>query len=547
MTAQAAKRLRDAEAFRLRGPKGGSRPTTATPPNVDWKDPDAVWAFKRYVFSRMQIEVRPGELVAYEPHPGQRPVHFPEPGEEHRYYVASAGQRAGKSLTAAAEVTTAMGMPGQRLWIVAPTYDLADKVFDEVHKHLVRDAIYGVGSVKRATGGGAKKGSQRIEMRWGSWVETKSAENMDSLVGERLTGLVLDEAAQLPEEVWTKYLELRLVNLKGWALIITSPRGFNWVWKYWQRGEDPERRAEGWRSGKFRTVDNPYIDPDLIEEKRRTSSATDFAQEYLGEFVSHSGLVYPDYRDELFPRGHLFDPGELAIRRDMTHFRAIDVGARHPTAASWGAMARIDLDGAGERDWLLLYGEYEETGLSHQDHARQINAISPYPLEQTWISPDAKRRAHLTTNRTESPDNLSPYDIYVKEGVYAYLAADDFSAGWSMVTALLRRALERGGRQGGMLVSRDCVKHRKHFLSYVWQDQRPQTMEGSRRDAPDRPRKYQDDLDDAVRYLAAGRPYYVVPPTYDEDDDYDPRGREGFRVGSRPAEARYLRPGMSFE
>jgi hypothetical protein len=98
-----------------------------------------------------------------------------------------------------------------------------------------------------------------------------------------------------------------------------------------------------------------------------------------------------------------------------------------------------------------------------------------------------------------------------------------------------------------MLISRDCVKHRKHLLSYVWQGERPQSRDESRRDAPDRPRKYQDDLDDSLRYLAAGQPYYVVPPRYDDDEDYDPRGREGFRVGSRPSEARYLRPGLSFE
>ncbi len=65
--------------------------------------------------------------LGYEPHPGQLEIHL---ATEPRRVVAC-GVRWGKTLCAAMEGLTAAMEPAERSvgWVVAPTYDLADRVF----------------------------------------------------------------------------------------------------------------------------------------------------------------------------------------------------------------------------------------------------------------------------------------------------------------------------------------------------------------------------------------------------------------------------------
>jgi len=68
--------------------------------------------------------------LGYEPHPGQVLVHRSKASRR----VLACGVRWGKSLCAASEgIAAAMG-PSKRSmgWVVAPTFELADKVFREI-------------------------------------------------------------------------------------------------------------------------------------------------------------------------------------------------------------------------------------------------------------------------------------------------------------------------------------------------------------------------------------------------------------------------------
>src|SRR4029450_900463 len=68
--------------------------------------------------------------LGYEPHPGQREVHNSNAPRR----VLACGVRWGKSLAAGMEGVAAAMAPcvRSRGWVVAPTYDLADKVFREI-------------------------------------------------------------------------------------------------------------------------------------------------------------------------------------------------------------------------------------------------------------------------------------------------------------------------------------------------------------------------------------------------------------------------------
>jgi hypothetical protein len=479
----------------------------------------------------MQVEVKPSKFVPYEPHKGQKPVHFPDPGEEWDVFVAAAGQRAGKSLTAAAEIVARLGQPGQRIWICAPNYDLTRRVYEMVHEFVVRQNIHGRGSVDRASPPTGKE-SLTIKMKWGSWVSTKSCENVDSLVGEKLTFVVLDEAAQVGREVWTDFLEPRLVNLNGKALMISSPRGHNWFYEFHQRGSQETTRNLGWRSGHFMTEDNPYVDKAKLREKKLILPKLVYEQEYEGRFVSKQGLVYDDYMDELIPTGHLFNPEEVEIEPRWTYYLAVDVGLRHDTAAVYSAV-----DPTGN---VWIYDEYLGNGGSHQDHAKAIAAKLRHPLSQGWISPDAVR-----TNQVTPDTAISAKDVYAEAGLYLYPANNDVDGGVSLVQKYIRSSLAAANAttHPRIYISKECLNLRKGLLSYMWVGRRGTQHEDVKSDLPEKPKKYKDDMVDALRYLIAGRPGHVAPQHYSEEDDYDPQGREGYRVGSSSG---YLRPGVDY-
>lgn len=511
----------------------GPKVAPAEPPKVDWTDPDAVWVYKRYLFDATQIEVKPNTFVSYEPHKGQKPVHFPAKGEEWEVFVAAAGQRAGKSLTAAMELVAGLGMPGQRFWIVAPTYDLTRRVYEMVYDIVVTQQIHGKGSVEKASLP-TSKDSLTIKMKWGSWVTTKSAEQPNSLVGEKLTGVVLDEAAQVGEEIWTDYLEPRLVNLEGWALLISSPRGRNWFWKYHRRGTEEMTRVRGWRCGHFSTADNPYVDKQFLESKRAILPKLVYEQEYEGKFVSKQGLVYEDYKDELLEDGgHLFDPKTHPVQADWTHYAAVDVGIRHKTAA-----LEMSVDPEGN---YWVHGEYLKGGSNHQNHARAIASQLRYKTTQGWISPDAGRTNQLT------PDTaISANDVYAEAGLYFYPANNAVQDGISLVQKFLCASLaaKNATTHPRLYISKELLNLRKGFLSYMWAGRRGRQHEDVKTDLPEKPRKYEDDIMDALRYLVAGRPRYEKPLHYSEVEGYDPQGFEGTRVG-RPGSV-YVRPGVDY-
>src|SRR3989454_10331227 len=68
--------------------------------------------------------------LGYTPHPGQAEIHASTASRR----VVACGVRWGKSVCAAAEALAAAMAPKERSvgWVVAPTYDLSDKVFREI-------------------------------------------------------------------------------------------------------------------------------------------------------------------------------------------------------------------------------------------------------------------------------------------------------------------------------------------------------------------------------------------------------------------------------
>ena len=227
--------------------------------------------------------------LGYEPHPGQLEVHRSKAPRR----VLACGVRWGKSRCAAMEALAASLEPRDRSfgWVVAPTLDLAEKVFREVviiaAEHLPHRIITLRESEKRIVlrnlGGGVSE------------IRGKTADNPVSLLGEGLDWLIVDEAARMKPMIWESHLSQRLIDRRGWALLISTPKGKGWFFDLWRRGQDDDDHdCASWNSPSWQ---NPYLDRGLIEQERERLPERVFGQEYGGKFLEGSGSVFRFVRE----------------------------------------------------------------------------------------------------------------------------------------------------------------------------------------------------------------------------------------------------------
>jgi len=198
-----------------------------------------------------------------------------------RIRVLACGTRYGKSTCAAAEVLAAVLAPRERSlgWVVGPSLEVTSRVIDRVgmllHEHfparIEKDQGRDKRIVVRNLGGGLSE------------LRGKSADAPSSLLGAELDWLVVDECAQIKVSVWQSHLAARLLDRRGWALLVGTPGKMDWYFDLFQRGQsgtDPDCRS--WRAP---TWDNPHVARDLIEAERASLPADVFAQQYEARFL----------------------------------------------------------------------------------------------------------------------------------------------------------------------------------------------------------------------------------------------------------------------
>jgi len=244
---------------------------------------------------------------------------------EARFKVLDNGRRWGKSLYASIEAIPYAFMKNKMVWIVAPTYELTKKVFREIYNYInPREFIWK--DKGRCT---MSKSELFIETNTGTQFVGKSADNPKSLVGEGVDLLIIDEAAMIPEKIWTEYLRPTLTDKKGRAIIISTPKGKNWFFHLYTRGQD--QLFENYVSWKHPTWHNPFIDPEEIEEARKTLPERIFQQEYEAAFLDDTGGVFRGVRKNIRktlrepkPGEHFFIGVDLAKYMDFTVITVLD-------------------------------------------------------------------------------------------------------------------------------------------------------------------------------------------------------------------------------
>ena len=129
-----------------------------------------------------------------------------------------------------------------------------------------------------------------VEFINGSQLWFKSADNPDALRGRGLDFLVVDEAATVKREAWENVLRPSLSDTQGKAVFIGTPKGHNWFFDLWTRGNDPAYTE--YKSWTYPSTANPWLSQADIAEAKTTLPDLVFRQEYLAEFLDDYGAVF---------------------------------------------------------------------------------------------------------------------------------------------------------------------------------------------------------------------------------------------------------------
>jgi hypothetical protein len=225
--------------------------------------------------------------LGYEPHRAQVPVHQSTAPRR----VLACGVREGKTKSVtweaiAAGLEPSSVMEPRRGWVVAPTYELADKAFREIvlvaNERLSHMVLKSSASERlllmRNMGGGVTE------------IKGKTADNPVNLLGEGLDFLIVDEAARMKPDIYERYLEARLLDKGGWAMLISTPRGKGWFWDLYKRGLD--NRDPDYQSWNLPTWSNPYINRNSLRKLKLVTPSSIWKQEYCAEFLEGDGQVF---------------------------------------------------------------------------------------------------------------------------------------------------------------------------------------------------------------------------------------------------------------
>lgn len=198
-----------------------------------------------------------------------------------RFRTLITGRRFGKTTFSIRELAKFATPPNQEVWYVAPSYRMAKQIVWRKLKTKLQDLRW-VSKVNES--------ELSIELKNGSRICLKGADNYDSLRGVGINFLIMDEFADIDKEAFFEVLRPTLSDTNGSALFVGTPKGkSNWSYDLFQRSTiDPEN----WASFTYTTLEGGFVPAAEIESARELLDAKTFKQEYEASFETTGNRVW---------------------------------------------------------------------------------------------------------------------------------------------------------------------------------------------------------------------------------------------------------------
>ena len=205
--------------------------------------------------------------IPYSPRPLQMMLH--EEMQQKRWAVVVCHRRFGKTVWAINHILRdAILCPkaNPRYAYMAPTYRQAKNVAWDYLKQFA-GAIPGVKFHETEL---------RCDLPTGARISLLGAENPDSLRGIYLDGCVMDEVAQMPENVFPEVIRPALSDRKGWAAFIGTPKGHNAFYDLYEEAS----ASDDWLCAIYRASETGLLDDEELAAARKTMSEDQYMQEF---------------------------------------------------------------------------------------------------------------------------------------------------------------------------------------------------------------------------------------------------------------------------
>lgn len=235
--------------------------------------------------------------------PWQQDVH----SADVKYKVIAAGRRTGKSNYAAVEMILERmsGTEGDVVY-VAPTQQQARDIMWDLLQDMARPIITN-----------AHVNNMELTFANGSKIKLKGADKPDTMRGLKIKFVVLDEYADMKAHVWEEIISPALTDMKGKAIFIGTPKGRNHFYDIYQQAcFDETGEYKAWH---FTSFDNPILDPEEIEKKRKTLSSYAFKQEFMASFEVKGSEMFKEDWIKFLEVGPSY-PGTTYIAVDLAGF-----------------------------------------------------------------------------------------------------------------------------------------------------------------------------------------------------------------------------------
>ena len=287
-------------------------------------------------------------------------------------------------------------------------------------------------------------------------------------VGVKNNFIVLDEVASFRNfwPAWQEVLRPTLTDLKGDALFISTPKGFNHFYDLYNL----ENKDDDFKSFHFTTLDNPHIPKDEVEKARHELTEDRFAQEYLADFRKTEGLVYKEFVREK----HLFGDDRIQGKSFVKLFGGVDFGTHNPAAA---IEIREDRDGH-----YFVSEKLYKSGLTDSAVADFVAALN---WNQCYPDPESASGVLELENRKVNVRPVIKSKDSVRNGINAV------------------RELFRANR---LFIHKDSINLIWELESYAYPDKRAEHNE------QENPIKENDHALDALRYALCSA-HFAKPQT----------------------------------
>jgi len=160
--------------------------------------------------------------------------------------------------------------PRRLAWYVCPTYKQGKRISWKSLKEMTQP--YWAGKPSET--------DLRIELISGGTICIRGADNYDSLRGDSLDFLVLDEYASIAPKAWTEVLRPALADKQGRALFIGTPQGHNHFHELVERAAT----LPDWKAFQFTTAQGGNVTLEELESAAQELDERTYRQEFLASF-----------------------------------------------------------------------------------------------------------------------------------------------------------------------------------------------------------------------------------------------------------------------